>query len=150
MKKFYSVILMVAVCFTLAVWSLPSRRRMTSALIRHVNMWYGQRHLQLLRMLIEYDDGNIAAFCSLHCAAVDMANNIDKTRKRSRSGILITSSLSMPSGPFGCWRQQTRRDVQEGKWAFENRSDAENFMKANQARLFPSMSSEDGLRRYAR
>ena len=33
------------------------------------------------RMLIEYDDGSIVATCSLHCVAVDMANNIGKTPK---------------------------------------------------------------------
>ncbi len=32
-------------------------------------------------MLIEYDDGSTVATCSLHCVAVDMANNIDKAPK---------------------------------------------------------------------
>src|SRR5690242_11161675 len=31
------------------------------------------------RMLIEYDDGTAAGTCSLHCLAVELINNIDKT-----------------------------------------------------------------------
>jgi nitrous oxide reductase accessory protein NosL len=33
------------------------------------------------RMLIEFEDGSSVATCSLHCAAVDFANNIDKSPK---------------------------------------------------------------------
>jgi copper chaperone NosL len=38
------------------------------------------------RMLIEYDDGSFNAVCSLHCAAIDLANNIDKTPKSIKVG----------------------------------------------------------------
>lgn len=33
------------------------------------------------RMLVEYADGSRAAFCSLHCASLDMALNIDRAVK---------------------------------------------------------------------
>jgi len=33
------------------------------------------------RMLIGYDDGTSTGVCSLHCAAVELATNIDKTRR---------------------------------------------------------------------
>lgn len=31
------------------------------------------------RMLIEYDDGSSIGLCSLHCTALDLSNNLDKT-----------------------------------------------------------------------
>jgi nitrous oxide reductase accessory protein NosL len=33
------------------------------------------------RMLIEYEDGTSFGACSLHCAAVELATNVDKTPK---------------------------------------------------------------------
>ena len=33
------------------------------------------------RMLIEYEDGPGVGTCSIHCAAIDLATNIDKTPK---------------------------------------------------------------------
>src|SRR5512136_3014785 len=45
------------------------------------------------RMLIEYDDGSAVATCSIHCAAVDLANNIDKTPKAIMVGDCGTKEL---------------------------------------------------------
>ncbi len=42
-------------------------------LLRH-----GRAKYDHSRILIEYDDGTSFGACSLHCAAVDLANNIDK------------------------------------------------------------------------
>lgn len=35
------------------------------------------------RMLLEYDDASAVGTCSIHCLAVDLALNIDKTPKTS-------------------------------------------------------------------
>jgi hypothetical protein len=45
------------------------------------------------RMLIEYDDGTAIAVCSTHCAAVELANNIDKTPKAIKVGDFIGKQL---------------------------------------------------------
>ena len=42
------------------------------------------------RMLIEYDDGTSVGTCSVHCAAVDLALNIDKTPKALMVGDALT------------------------------------------------------------
>ncbi len=34
------------------------------------------------RTLITYDDGTEVGFCSIHCAAIDLASNIDKIVKK--------------------------------------------------------------------
>jgi copper chaperone NosL len=88
------------------------------------------------RMIIEYDDGTIAAVCSLHCAAVDMANNIDKTPKSIKVGDFIGKQLVDAEKAF--WVVGGKRPgvmTRTGKWAFEKKVDAEEFMKANQGQL---------------
>ncbi len=48
------------------------------------------------RMLIDYEDGSQSAFCSLHCASLDLALHIDKPVKHLQvadhvSGLLISA-----------------------------------------------------------
>ena len=45
------------------------------------------------RMLIEYTDGTAVGTCSIHCAAVDLALNIDKTPKAVLVGDYSTKAL---------------------------------------------------------
>jgi len=47
------------------------------------------------RMLVEYDDGSSVATCSIHCLAVDLALNIDKTPKSIQVGDYGTKVSSM-------------------------------------------------------
>jgi len=84
------------------------------------------------RMLIEYDDGSKAAVCSLHCAAVDLANNIDKTPKVMSVGDFTTKDLVDAEKAF--WVVGgTKPGVmsKRGKWAFAKKDDAEAFIKQN-------------------
>jgi len=85
------------------------------------------------RMLIEYEDGTSTAVCSVHCAAVDMANNIDKAPKAIKVGDFNNKQLIDAEKAF--WVVGGNKPgvmSKRGKWAFEKRDDAENFMKTNQ------------------
>jgi copper chaperone NosL len=84
------------------------------------------------RMLIEYDDGTSTGVCSLHCAAVELAMNMDKTPKSIKVADLGTKNLIDAEKAY--WviggsklGVMTRR----GKWAFEKKDDAEAFIKTN-------------------
>jgi nitrous oxide reductase accessory protein NosL len=84
------------------------------------------------RMLIEYEDGSSIGVCSLHCAAVELATNIDKTPTTIKVGDLGTKALIDAEKAFwvlggGKSGVMTKR----GKWAFEKKEDAEAFIKAN-------------------
>jgi len=84
------------------------------------------------RMLIEYEDGSISAVCSLHCASVDMANNIDKTPKAIRVGDFNGKQLIDAEKAF--WVIGGKKPgvmSKRGKWAFENKEAAEAFIKTN-------------------
>lgn len=84
------------------------------------------------RMLIDYDDGSSVAFCSIHCAAVDLANNIDKTPKAIKVGDLSTKDLiDAESAAWVIGGSKPGVMSKRGKWAFAKKEDAENFIKSN-------------------
>ena len=53
------------------------------------------------RIYIEYDDKSMLGTCSIHCAAIDMAVNIDKTPQMIMLGDVNTKHSSTPRRPFG-------------------------------------------------
>lgn len=82
------------------------------------------------RMLIEYDDGTSAAVCSIRCAAVDLANNIDKTPKAIKVGDFNTKVLIDAEKAF--WVIGGSKPgvmSKRGKWAFAGKEEAEGFIK---------------------
>ncbi|HJV34037.1 nitrous oxide reductase accessory protein NosL [Geomonas sp.] len=84
------------------------------------------------RMLIQYDDGSSLATCSLHCAVVDLAVNIDKTPLHTyvgdcQSGKLIDAETAV--WVIGGSRQGVM--TSNPKWAFETRERAESFVREN-------------------
>ncbi len=84
------------------------------------------------RMLIKYEDGTISALCSLHCAAVDLANHIDKTPISIQVGDYDSRQLINAETAF--WVVGGKRPgvmSKRGKWAFEKKGDAEAFLKTN-------------------
>jgi nitrous oxide reductase accessory protein NosL len=90
------------------------------------------------RMLIEYDDGTSVGVCSLHCAAVEMATNIDKTPKAIKVADFGTKSLIDAEKAY--WVIGGSKPgvmTKRGKWAFEKKDDAEAFIKANGGALTP-------------
>ncbi len=88
------------------------------------------------RMFIEYDDGTAEGICSLHCAAIDLILNIDKSPKALRVGDYGAKNLIDAEKAFwiiggGKMGVMTKR----AKWAFEKKDDAEKFMKENGGKL---------------
>jgi copper chaperone NosL len=84
------------------------------------------------RILIEYDDGTSLGACSLHCAAVDLANDIDKTPKYIGVGDYYSKRLIDAEKAF--WIVGGGKPgvmTANPKWAFENKQAAERFVKEN-------------------
>jgi nitrous oxide reductase accessory protein NosL len=88
------------------------------------------------RMLIEYEDGSTVAVCSAHCAAVELANSIDKTPKAIRVGDFNSRRLIDAEKAF--WVVGGSKPgvmSKRGKWAFEKKEDADAFLKTNQGNM---------------
>jgi copper chaperone NosL len=88
------------------------------------------------RMLIDYGDGSGLGSCSIHCAAIDLAQNIDKTPKAILVADYQTKNLvdaEKASWVIGGNKPgvMTRR----AKWAFADRKAAEAFVKGNGGQL---------------
>ena len=84
------------------------------------------------RFLIEYDDGSTFAACSIHCAAVDLAMNIDKMPKSMKVGDYNTKGLIDAEGAV--WVLGGNKPgvmTKRAKWAFGNKEDAEKYVKEN-------------------
>ncbi len=88
------------------------------------------------RMLIEFEDGTSVATCSLHCAAVDLANNIDKTPKSIKVADYATKQLTDAEKAYwvvGGSKQGVM--TRNAKWAFAAKDKAEAFIKENGGKL---------------
>jgi hypothetical protein len=84
------------------------------------------------RMLVEYEDGTREGMCSLHCAAIDLAANIDMTPKTINVGDYVTKKLIDAEKAF--WvigGSKTGVMTKRAKWAFEKKEAAEKFVKEN-------------------
>jgi len=137
MKKAYAVNWVIAVClvFVGLTYAEQTKEDLTvHKACRYCGMDRGTYNFS--RMLIEYDDGTSVAFCSIHCAAVDLANNIDKTPKAIRVGDFSGKQLIDAENAF--WVVGGNKPgvmSRRGKWAFEKKEDAENFIKTNQGKM---------------
>jgi nitrous oxide reductase accessory protein NosL len=133
MKKVYVVNLALALCFVLVGLTFAEQTKDDLSVhkgCRYCGMDRGTYNFS--RMLIEYDDGTNVAFCSIHCAAVDLANNIDKTPKSIQVGDFNGKQLIDAENAF--WVVGGNKPgvmSKRGKWAFEKKDDAENFIKTN-------------------
>jgi len=82
------------------------------------------------RMLVTYDDGSQLGTCSIHCLAVDLALNIDKTPKTIEVGDYNTKGLI--DAEEAVWVIGGKKPgvmTKRAKWAFGNKSGAEAFVK---------------------
>lgn len=84
------------------------------------------------RMLIEYDDGTTVGTCSIHCAAIDLSLNIDKTPKSIQVGDMNTKALAdAEAAPWVIGGEKPGVMSQRAKWAFAKKDDADKFIKEN-------------------
>ena len=84
------------------------------------------------RVLIEYEDGSTIAACSIHCAAIELASNIDKTPKAILVGDYNSKTLIDAEKAF--WvigGNKMGVMTKRAKWAFGKKEDAEKFKAEN-------------------
>ncbi len=136
MKRTHIVSLAVAVCLIfggLVLAQTPEDINLHKDCM-HCGMNRGM--FDFSRMLIDYEDGSSAAVCSVHCAAVDLANNIDKSPKAIKAADFNGKQLIDAEKAF--WVVGGNKPgimSKRAKWAFEKKGDAENFMKTNQGKM---------------
>lgn len=84
------------------------------------------------RVLIEHEDGATTGLCSIHCAAVEMALNLDNPPKRVLVADFTTKKLiEADQAAWVMGGSQKGVMTRNAKWAFEKRSTAEAFIKDN-------------------
>lgn len=88
------------------------------------------------RMVIEYNDGSAVGTCSIHCAAVDLALNIDKTPKAVMVGDYNTKALiDAERATWVLGGSKMGVMTRNAKWAFLQRGDAEKFIAKNGGKM---------------
>lgn len=108
-------------------------------LARHASCEYCGMKRQMFahsRMLIEYSDGGSVGLCSLHCAAIDLANQLDKMPTAIKVGDFNTKELI--DAEAATWVLGGGvKGVMTGraKWAFADKAAAEKFTAENGGEL---------------
>jgi copper chaperone NosL len=88
------------------------------------------------RMLIDYSDGTSVGTCSLHCTAVDLALNLDKTPDIIR--VADYGKKTLINAETATWVIGGSKPgvmTKNAKWAFAGKADAEKFQKENGGRI---------------
>ena len=96
------------------------------------------------RMFVECEDGSTGGTCSLHCMAIELALQIDKTPTAIQVGDYLTQTLI--DADKAIWvvggdkpGVMTRR----AKWAFQSKEKAERFIKEHGGAL---VNFEDAMK----
>jgi len=83
-------------------------------------------------MTIEYDDGSKVGFCSIHCAAIDLATKIDKTPVKIEVGDYVSKKqVDAEKASWVIGGNKPGVMSKRAKWAFGKKADAEAFIKEN-------------------
>jgi copper chaperone NosL len=94
----------------------------------------GMNRLQFAqsRIFVEYEGGSTEGMCSIHCAAIDFALNIDKIPKAIYVGDYNTKQLI--DAEKAIWIIGGNKPgvmTKRAKWAFAKTEDAEKFRSEN-------------------
>ncbi len=137
MKKTLILNLVVALCFVMAGLAWAGEAKDDVALHKSCKYCGMDRGAYAFsRMLIEYDDGTLIGFCSMRCAIVDLANNIDKAPRLIQVGDFNGRQLIDAEQAF--WVVGGSKPgvmSRRGKWAFAKKEEAEGFLKTNQGKI---------------
>lgn len=85
------------------------------------------------RVYLEYDDGSTEGTCSIHCAAVDLALNLDKSPKTIWVADFATKELI--DAEQAVWVIGGKKQgvmTKRAKWAFADATSAEAFIQVNE------------------
>jgi copper chaperone NosL len=88
------------------------------------------------RMFIEYDDGSSVGTCSIHCTAIDLSLNIDKTPAAILVGDYNTKQLIDAEKAY--WVLGGNKPgvmTKTAKWAFAKQEDADKFIQEQGGRV---------------
>jgi copper chaperone NosL len=143
MKKYFMMILIAVICLVFAGTALTENTEDIQTHKNCVLCGMDREKFDTSRMLLEYNDGSVTAVCSIHCAAIDMANNLDKTPKSIKVADFNGKHLINAEKAF--WVVGGNKPgvmSKQGKWAFEKKDDAEKFLMTNQGKL---VSYEEAL-----
>jgi len=130
MKKVLVVLMVLGLCFTaMAMMPVLDDIKMYPA-CKYCGM--DRAKFAHSRVLLTYDDGTAVGTCSLHCAAVDLAINIDKTPKSVQVGDYMTKNLiDAESATWVLGGSKMGVMTKKAKWAFATQEAAANFIKGN-------------------
>jgi copper chaperone NosL len=135
MKKMILCSILAVFCLSLgsALWALENDvKEMPSCKYCGMN----REMFAHSRMLTEYSDGSKEGTCSLHCAAVDLALNLDKAPKTIQVGDYGTKALiNAETAAWIIGGSKPGVMTRNAKWAFANKADAEKFRLENGGRL---------------
>ncbi len=132
MKKERWVVLMVAFCLLAApmVFAQDQEDIQKYPSCKYCGMDRGK--FAHSRVIIEYDDGSALATCSIHCAAVDLAINIDKTPKSIFVGDYnLKRLIDAEKAVWVIGGSKMGVMSKRAKWGFEKKEDSEKFISAN-------------------
>jgi copper chaperone NosL len=88
------------------------------------------------RMFIQYDDGSTEGTCSVHCAAIDLVLNLDKTPRAIQVGDYNTKNLiDAEKALWVIGGSKMGVMTKRAKWAFEKKEDAEKYVKESGGKL---------------
>jgi copper chaperone NosL len=134
MKKMILCSILAVFCLSLgsALWALENDvKEMPSCKYCGMN----REMFAHSRMLTEYSDGSKEGTCSLHCAAVDLALNLDKAPKMIQVGDYGTKALiNAETAAWIIGGSKPGVMTRNAKWAFANKADAEKFRLENGGR----------------
>lgn len=83
-------------------------------------------------VIITHSDGDAEEFCSVHCAAIDMALHTDKPVSRITVGDYRThKQIDAETAFWVIGGDKTGVMTARGKWAFESETEADQFIQAH-------------------
>jgi len=88
------------------------------------------------RMVVVYEDGTSLGTCSIHCLAIELVVNMDKTPRSMQVGDYNSKKLIDAEKAF--WVIGGNKPgvmTKKAKWAFENKADAETYIAINGGNL---------------
>jgi len=142
MKKLVSAWVFIALMLATAGVAMADNDTKTYPTCKYCGM--DRQKFSHSRMLIEYDDGSVVSFCSIHCAAVDLSLKIDRSPKTISVGDYNTRELINAEKAF--WVLGGNKPgvmTKRAKWAFAAKDQAENYIKNNGGLL---ISFDDALK----
>ena len=130
MRAIYSIAIVLFLSAATAATAAPPVDVAQSPACRHCGM--DRAMFDHSRMLIAYEDGSAVAVCSLHCAAVELANTLDKIPVTV--SVADYGSKELIDAEKAVWVLGGGKKgvmTAQPKWAFSSRSSADRFVEAN-------------------